>query len=222
MEVVTEYACKLRLMSLNYSWINIDQIENDNEVTKNGYFKKILYFVSRRGAIILGGFDSRRCKYFSPTTRRFSTMRYMTIKGDTQNSTAVWHRGRMFVFPCNIEAEEGSLEIYNPVLGLWSKAARGLPNIIKSSAAASCRNSLFVLGGDNYCAPQWKKSDSIFLLSNDESDDEKLFHWTKLNVRLLRGRVFHAAVAFKGRIWIAGGLLEKRSGDLNNDDLCTR
>ena len=47
------------------------------------------------------------------------------------------------------------------------------------------------------------------------------FQWTELSISLLRGRMFHAAVAFHGDIWIAGGLLEKRLGDSFND-LCTR
>ena len=220
LEVIAEQLCKQRLQSLNYFWIAADQIDFDCPVRRRGHFKRLLTLVTRKGAIIVGGnLDSRRCKFFSPKTRRFSTMNYMNVKGDTTNSTAVWHRGRIFVFSCNFESSLGSLEIYNPVLETWSKGAQGLPMIIKSSAAASCENALYVLGGDNYCKPQWKKSDRIFLLSNEENEQQ--FHWIKLSASLLRGRMFHAAVSYKKKIWIAGGLLEKRTGDAYND-LCTR
>ena len=221
-EMVTECSCKLRLKELNYTWIRDSYFGVDGTLMSRGYYRRLLGLVTRKGAIIVGGnMDSRRCKFFSPKTLKFTTMNYMSMKGETTNSTAVWHRGRIFVFSCNIESATGSLEVYNPIVEAWSRAATGLPIIIKSSAAASCANILYIVGGDHYCKPHWKKSDRIFVLSNEDGGKDQQFQWTKLSVSLLRGRIFHAATSFHGKIWIAGGLLEKRVGDSFND-LCTR
>ena len=221
-ETLTETSCKLRLQELNYTWIRDSYAELSCASMRRAHYRRLLGLVTRKGAIIIGGnIDSRRCKFFSPKTQKFTTMSYMSMKGETTNSTAVWHRGRIFMFSCNFEAATGSLEVYNPITEAWSRAARGLPIIIKSSAAASCSNRLYFIGGDHYCKPQWKKSNRIFVLSNEDSENDQQFQWTELSISLLRGRMFHAAVAFHGDIWIAGGLLEKRLGDSFND-LCTR
>jgi Kelch motif len=219
---IVEFSSKILLRDFDYPWISVYHKKQNTGVQVKGFYKKFLYLITRKGAMIIGGsVDSRRCRFFSTKTQRFLSMDYMSTKGDTMNSTAVWHRGRMFVFSCHTEAVTGSLEIYNPVLTVWSKSARGLPIIIKSAAAASCQNHLYVLGGDHFCKPQWKKSDRIFYLSNESTENEQHYHWTKVGVSLLRGRMFHAAADYKGKIWIAGGLLEKRTGDIYND-LCTR
>ena len=219
---IVEFSSKVLLRDFDYPWISAYHEKPNTEAQVKCSYKKILYLITRKGVMIIGGNeDSRRCRFFSTKTQRFSSMDYMGTKGDTMNSTAVWHRGRMFVFSCHTEAVTGSLEIYNPVLTAWSKSASGLPMIIKSAAAASCQNHLYVLGGDHFCKPQWKKSDRIFYLSNDTAGNEQHYHWEKVGVSLLRGRMFHAAADYEGKIWIAGGLLEKRTGDIFND-LCTR
>ena len=221
-ETLTESSCKLRLQELNYTWMRDIYAELNSASMRRVHYRRLLGLATRKGAVIVGGnMDSRRCKFFSPKTQKFATMNYMTMKGETTNSTAVWHRGRIFMFSCNFEAATGSLEVYNPIAEAWSRAAKGLPIIIKSAAAASCANRLYFIGGDHYCKPQWKKSNRIFVLSNEDSENDQQFQWTQLSISLLRGRMFHAAVAFHGDVWIVGGLLEKRLGD-SFDDLCTR
>ena len=221
MEAITEFYSKILIERHNYPWIKVHIAKSDN-CNDKGFYKNVLFLLKRKGAMIIGGsIDSRRCKFFSSETCRFRSMDYMSKKGDTSNSTAVWHKGRMFVFSCQTESVLGSLEIYNPVDASWLKDATGLPITLKSAAAASCHKKLYVLGGDHYCKPHWKKSDRIFYLSNEDSDNEQHYQWTEVSSKLSRGRIFHSVTSYNGKIWITGGIMEKRPGDVYKD-LCTR
>lgn len=221
MESITEFYSKILIELYDYPWVKA-HIAKSNSGNGNGFYKNILFLIRRKGAMIIGGsIDSRRCRFFSTETCSFRSIDYMSKKGDTSNSTAVWHKGRMFVFSCQTESVIGSLEIYNPVDASWLKDATGLPMTLKSAAAASCQRKLYVLGGDHYCKPQWKKSDRIFYLSNEDSDNEQHYQWTEVSSKLSRGRIFHSATDYNRMIWITGGIMEKRTGDVYKD-LCTR
>lgn len=118
-----------------------------------------------------------------------------------------YHGGKVIVASGQADSSVGKVECRGALDQGWCVLAE-LPRII-ACALLSFGGEILVIGGFNTTARV--RSDAIFCLQNDT--------WVDSMPRLsLGGRSHFAAAAFKGQIWICGGLLANttQSGTITN------
>lgn len=125
MECLTEMYCKNCLQNLNYS-----TNKSVDTTGKKISMKKILYLSIKKGVMIIGcNSDSRKCFFFSYKLNKLINVGSLICKRNMQDSTIVWHRGRMYVISSNFIMFYGSIEIYNPILNSWGDEIKGILKI---------------------------------------------------------------------------------------------
>lgn len=120
---------------------------------------------------------------------------------DRSHFASVLYHGEVYAISTLSNIAAGTVEKFNPYLDQWHLVSR-LPRPLHSVGAVVLQGKLYVLGGyDN----SNNISDCVYEYVNDTKEGE----WVECpELTLLQPRCKHAAVAFNGKIWIAGGSLQ--------------
>ncbi|KAJ1416785.1 hypothetical protein B484DRAFT_454177 [Ochromonadaceae sp. CCMP2298] len=182
------------------------------------HFARMLHKLLQPTVILLGGNQQhRQCDEFNPNQFQFRRLSSLSIKRHDEFS-AVFHAGLVFVASGSCEISVGSVECYNYLLNIWVPQP-SLPRPVASLSAASLRDQLYFLGG--YDRGLNRRSTCIYRLNPRAeiacagrgifSDAESTHQtWHLCSAALTKGRSHHSSVAYAGKVWIAGGLLESQ------------
>ena len=133
---------------------------------------------------------------------------------DRTHFTAIYFRGELFAISTLSVIAAGTVEKYNRFKNIWSHVPN-LPQKLQTVAAAVIDNELYVCGGainDRYSDTVYKFYDPAAESYNADNDETIEPEWLEMYTwRMLQPRYRHAAVGYRGRLWIAGGFCFDKS-----------
>ena len=127
---------------------------------------------------------------------------------DRTHFTAIYFRGEIYAISTLSVIAAGTVEKYNRYRNVWTQVPN-LPQRLQTVAAAVVDNELYVCGG----AINDRYSDTVYKFYDPSTDPYNLHHaddneceWLELYTwRMLQPRYRHAAIGYRGKLWIAGG-----------------
>lgn len=166
--------------------------------------------------VILGGsFTDRQCDKFSPISQVGQFSKCCSLAGKRgDESEIVLHNGFLFAISGRDIGSLRTVECYNVLSDVWMPGP-SLPQSVVAVSAASLEGRLYVIGGFNSFTNVRQSSifvleqavfESVLLNGSEVPDDTAA--WTPGSAQLCVGRSHHASVAYRNRIWVAGGALE--------------
>ena len=161
--------------------------------------KQLLHQLTGRFIILVGGnSESQRVDALDMTTNKWIELS-STAVGREVFFEVLWYEGFIYVFCGLHNSSYGSVERYNPLSNRWTSVPN-LPGRLAAVVGAILDNKMYILGGYDWHSAEY--SDKFFCY------DETASRWVQHPEYLRQGRSSHAAVTYRGKIWVAGGILD--------------
>jgi hypothetical protein len=180
----------------------------------------VLFFYSKlvSSLFLLGGNqDYRKCDKLNFCKGKFNKVCGLSLKRN-DDFDAIFFSGLIFVMSGSDDSALGMIETYNIYTDTWNL----FPPLNESIASMACcvqDKKLLVIGG---CVTQSsQRSRKIYVLEEEcvstmdvtklnSKQIEKINYWQISDAQLSIGRSHHACAAYKGNIWVVGGLVQGR------------
>ena len=161
--------------------------------------KQLLHHLTGHFIILVGGnSENQRVDALDIHTNKWMELS-PTAVGREVFFEVLWYEGFVYVF-CGLHSSSyGSVERFNPLSNKWTTVAN-LPGRLAAVVGAILHNKLYILGGYDWHSAEY--SDKFFCY------DEVAVAWLQHPEYLRQGRSSHAAIAYRGKIWVAGGILD--------------
>lgn len=160
---------------------------------------KYLYELSAPRIYVLRGFIS-----FSYDLRTRIWTRLPDLLRDRGYFQAVVLRNELYAIGTYSVIAAGTIEKYNFLANQWSNAVP-MPRKVRSVGAAVFQGFLYLMGGVDVFNEQ--ALDSFYRFDHSRST------WILMRAALLQPRFRHAAVEYRGKLWVAGGNILISQGD---------
>ena len=200
-----ERFCRQRLEALCQRYFFFQM----QEVSSN----ELLHTLTYPRIVLIGGVeDSRRCDVFFPNARK-KWKRYpgVSLKRD-QKFDVIYHHHRILVVSGESHVAAGTVEVSSAFNPDWGSAA-GIPAKLVGLACISLGAMMCIIGGYNQATSM--RSNDVYVYDEEAS---ALGSWNPLPARLTSARAFHSAAVYRGRIWVAGGIVtgQTLAGSVSN------
>lgn len=165
------------------------------------------YELSRERIVVVRGFLTYS---MNVTTQKWK--RCHDSRRDRGYFAQLYYKGDIYAIGTYSLVAAGTVERYSPFTDFWNLVSP-IPKKLRSVGAAVVGDNLYITGGIESFSDV--VDDKIYLFDyqkNENNERLKISNdtscWIDVQARLLRPRYRHAAVGYKGKIWIAGGSFE--------------
>jgi Kelch motif len=191
------------ILSEKYPWVSCSLREAADR--KFSAIQTLHILTSPQIILVGGNTEPRRVDSYDVRLRRWFDLADTNV-GHEVFFEVLFLRGYVYVF-CGIHhASYGMVERYNPVMDTWEEL-KSLPGKLAAVVGSILNDKIYITGGYDWHLAEY--SDAVFVYDEVKND------WQVLDCRLRIGRSSHACIAFKGKLWVAGGIVDGQESEGN-------